>query len=149
MAKTIAAAEDSASTSKSLEGCRPPSQRDAATPISQLADRAAFLIGTPDDWGRANCIPVRGIFDDSVLEFLGDLSSRLLADTGAHQYPDVVAFALWCRKSALAQRKVPYSDGNIYLGRGLVFHVSPSNIPIMFAYTLAVGLLSGNASVVR
>jgi hypothetical protein len=35
------------------------------------------------------------------------------------------------------------------LGRGVLFHVAPSNVPINFAYSLAAGLLSGNANIVR
>ena len=35
------------------------------------------------------------------------------------------------------------------LGRGLLFHLAPSNIPMMFAYTWAIGMLAGNAGVVR
>jgi hypothetical protein len=84
-----------------------------------------------------------------ILDFLDDLSSVLLYDTAAHKYPDVMAFALWCRKSTLTRQRVSYADYNVHLGRGLVFHVSPANIPIMFAYTLAVGLLSGNSNIVR
>lgn len=94
-------------------------------------------------------VPVRQIFDDAVLAFFDDLSRSILADPAAQQHPDVVAFAFWCRRSALAQMKSGYADGSIYLGRGLVFHVSPSNVPIMFAYTLAIGLLSGNANIVK
>jgi hypothetical protein len=35
------------------------------------------------------------------------------------------------------------------LGRGVVFHVAPSNVPVNFAYSLVTGLLSGNVNVVR
>lgn len=35
------------------------------------------------------------------------------------------------------------------MGRGLAFHISPSNVPINFAFSLAFGLLSGNANVVK
>ena len=39
-------------------------------------------------------------------------------------------------------------DG-IRIGKGLVFHIAPSNVPVNFAYSLALGLLSGNANIVR
>jgi len=35
------------------------------------------------------------------------------------------------------------------MGLGLTFHVSPSNVPVNFAFSLAFGLLSGNSCVVR
>ncbi len=37
----------------------------------------------------------------------------------------------------------------IWVGKGLIFHISPSNVAINFAYTFAFGLLSGNANIVR
>jgi hypothetical protein len=42
-----------------------------------------------------------------------------------------------------------FADGRIALGRGLGFHISPSNVPIMAAYNIAIGLLAGNATIVR
>lgn len=35
------------------------------------------------------------------------------------------------------------------LGRGVVFHIAPSNVPINFAYSLTAALLSGNGSIVK
>ena len=35
------------------------------------------------------------------------------------------------------------------LGNGIVFHLSPSNIPMNFAYSLVFGLLSGNNNILR
>lgn len=121
----------------------------AATPTTLLSEKAAFLIGTPQGWSRATHLPVRKIFDHSVLTLFDALSRVILADVAAREYPDLIAFALWIRRSALAGQQATYSDHNIYLGRGVVFHVSPSNMAMMFAYTLAMGLLAGNVNVVR
>ena len=38
---------------------------------------------------------------------------------------------------------------NNKLGLGLAFHITPSNIPTNFAYSLIFGLLSGNSNVVK
>jgi len=35
------------------------------------------------------------------------------------------------------------------LGRGVVFHIAPSNVPVNFVYSLVAGLLAGNANIVR
>jgi hypothetical protein len=35
------------------------------------------------------------------------------------------------------------------LGRGVAFHIAPSNVPLNFAYSMATGMLAGNANVVR
>ena len=107
------------------------------------------MIGIPEDWGRPEDTAVFTIFDEAVIEFFADLSGKVLGDPMAHAFPDVVAFALWCRKSALTSCKAQDADGSSSLGRGLVFHISPANVPIMFAYSLAMVLLSGKANLVR
>lgn len=117
--------------------------------MSLLTDQTTWLIGAPECWKRLTTFPVRQIFDSSVLAFLDDLSRAIFADREAREYPEVVAFAFWCRQCELAKHKASYADGHFYIGRGLVFHVSPSNVPIMFAYTLAMGLLAGNANIVK
>jgi hypothetical protein len=35
------------------------------------------------------------------------------------------------------------------LGRGIAFHIAPSNVPVNFAYSLVCGILSGNVNIVR
>ena len=32
-------------------------------------------------------------------------------------------------------------DESLRLGRGIIFHIAPSNVPINFAYSLVAGLL--------
>jgi hypothetical protein len=41
-----------------------------------------------------------------------------------------------------------YRDELLY-GRGLALQITPGNVPLNFAYSLAVGLLAGNANAVR
>ena len=40
-------------------------------------------------------------------------------------------------------------DGTVRLGKGIIFHIAPSNVPVNFAYSLVAGLLNGNANIVR
>ena len=42
-----------------------------------------------------------------------------------------------------------YSNLKNRLGRGLVFHIAPSNVPLNFGYTFIFGLLSGNANIIK
>ena len=35
------------------------------------------------------------------------------------------------------------------IGRGVLFHIAPTNVPVNFAYSLATGLLAGNANLIR
>ena len=45
--------------------------------------------------------------------------------------------------------KMKYSNLKNRLGRGLVFHIAPSNVPLNFGYTFIFGLLSGNANIIK
>lgn len=39
--------------------------------------------------------------------------------------------------------------GGRSLGRGMAFHMTPANVPAMFAYSFVISLLAGNSSIVR
>ena len=117
---------------------------------------------TPQDFPKIECrVPLHPDFErifaarafapfcDEVMAFLQGLSAWLLQDSAAKSYPDVISFAFWCRTGALRAMKENYSGQQLRLGRGVVFHIAPSNVPVNFAYSLAAGLLAGNANIVR
>lgn len=89
-------------------------------------------------------------FAPEALDFLSALSAALLKDREAKAYPDVITFAYFCRRANLTRLEEEYAgrlDGR--LGRGVAFHIAPSNVPINFAYSLTAALLSGNGSIVK
>ena len=88
-------------------------------------------------------------FDDKVLNYLSAVSKRLLASFDAKSYPDVMTFAFFCRRANLMLLKGKYKGTGRRIGRGLVFHIAPSNVPVNFAYSLVAALLAGNVSVVK
>ena len=89
-------------------------------------------------------------FSDIVCELLSDISVSLMKHKDAGNYPDLIAFSFWCRKANLTiLRKRFYQTKQIRLGRGIVFHVTPSNVPVNFAFSLCFGLIAGNSNVVR
>lgn len=88
-------------------------------------------------------------FNDSVMEFLNELSLMILQNKECKEYSDIVTFAFWCRKASLTGIKEQYKNDKIRLGRGIVFHITPSNVPINFAYSLVAGLLAGNLNIVK
>lgn len=89
-------------------------------------------------------------FADNVIEFLNALSGALLKDRESRLYPDAITFAFFCRKGNLLKLKDEYTgDGVLRMGRGLLFHIAPSNVPINFGYSLVAGLLAGNNNIVR
>lgn len=84
-------------------------------------------------------------------EFLEALSKALRSDREAKGYPDIQTFAFWIRKSNILKLKEEFDKTqNAYrLGKGLVFHVAPSNVAINFAFTLVFGVLAGNSNIVK
>ncbi|MEK9727152.1 MAG: acyl-CoA reductase [Candidatus Margulisiibacteriota bacterium] len=89
-------------------------------------------------------------FDDETIDYLNALSKVIRKDPILRNYPDVATFAFFCRESNINQLKKRYSNTNSFkLGRGVIFHISPSNVPINFAFSLVSGLLSGNVNIVR
>lgn len=89
------------------------------------------------------------VFDEKIIDFLETLSSVLFKDSEAKGYPDLITFAFWCRRASLSNAKKVYQDLDFRLGRGIIFHIAPSNVPINFAYSLVTGLLAGNINIVR
>jgi hypothetical protein len=88
-------------------------------------------------------------FSPLVTDFLNQVSEKLMAHALLREFPDVATFAFWCRKASVSKMKTRYVDRERRLGRGVIFHVAPSNVPVNFAYSLASGLLAGNANIVR
>ena len=88
-------------------------------------------------------------YSNEAIEFLSDLSKALLAMPEAREYPDIAAFGFWCRRAQLLKLSEGFDDCRDRIGRGLVFHITPSNVPVNFAFSLAFGLLAGNANIIR
>ncbi len=101
------------------------------------------------DLGAMSSLP-REPFSEKILAFLNQVSGKLLHDKEAKQYSDVVTFAFYCRKANLIKLKEKYiSENSKCIGRGVTFHIAPSNVAINFAYTMAAGLLAGNICIVK
>lgn len=120
-------------------------------PLSDdILKRVTFLVGSSDTVSRIEDVTGIEPFGEEVTEFLNDVSRELLKSPAAKGYPDVVTFGFWLRKASVNKLKERFvTDGRIRLGKGFVFHIAPSNVPVNFAYSLAAGLMTGNANVVR
>lgn len=89
-------------------------------------------------------------FDEIICNFLEEVSKIILQDAEAKTYSDVVTFGFFCRKASISSIKKNYVDKlEGRLGRGVTFHIAPSNVPINFAYSLVAGLLAGNRCIIR
>lgn len=103
-----------------------------------------YLVGN----GEINEIS-KGIFNQEICDFLNDLSILLQNHKLAKSFSDLRTLSFWCRKQNLYNLKKKFKTDEIRVGLGLIFHVTPSNIPTNFAYSLIFGLITGNANVVK
>jgi len=106
-----------------------------------------YVIGDEKTVERMPMTPALPPFSEQVVSFFNDLSKVIMKNGRA--YSDVMTFGFWCRKSALLAEKAKYTDLDRRLGRGIVFHSTPSNVPVNCAFSFAAGLLAGNANIVR
>ena len=88
-------------------------------------------------------------FSDISIIFLDELSKILRESAESKVFADLMAFSFWCRKSHINKLKLEQRDRNQRLGRGLAFHITPSNVPLNFGYSFIFGLLSGNSNIVK
>jgi len=89
------------------------------------------------------------IFDKNIIKFLNEISKEILKSTKCRKFPDLVAFGFWCRSSNIKTIFNNYSFFKNRMGRGTVLHITPSNVPTNFAYSMVFGLLSGNNNIIR
>jgi hypothetical protein len=90
------------------------------------------------------------IFSDITIDFLSAISNYLLKIPEVRNYPDVATFAFYCRRANINTLKKNYSNENVLrVGRGIVFHITPGNVPVNFAYSLFAGLVTGNINIVK
>jgi hypothetical protein len=109
-------------------------------------NKIKYMVGQSD--GLLSVQPISP-YDELACDFLSSLSKALLSDEEAKPYPDVISFAYWCRKANIAKLKREFTEAHIRMGLGIVFHITPSNVPINFAFSYAFSLLAGNANIVR
>ncbi len=117
----------------------------------EALEKVSYLAGNAELVRSLYKVPAREPFCDDLIDFLNVLSKSIMGHPQSRLYSDVVTFAFWIRKASTIQLKKQYEkrDGNIHLGRGTVFHIAPSNVPVNFAYSLVTGLLAGNRNIVR
>jgi len=114
-------------------------------PTLPAGNRIDYLVGSASDFDKNVLVP----YDPLVCDFLSRVSAELLRDKLAKEYPDVISFGFWCRKANIAKLKEEFSGTRLRLGVGVVFHISPSNVPVNFAFSFAFSILSGNSNIVR
>lgn len=108
-----------------------------------------FLVGNENILLNINKTPALPIFSDILISFLNDLSKRLRRNAEAKEMQDVLSYAFWIRKASVEKEKNNHINIERRMGRGVTFHIAPSNVPINFAVSMTSALLAGNACIIR
>ena len=85
--------------------------------------------------------PVLPLFSQQAQAFLAAVSKRLLANPQAKAYPDLMDYAFWVRAASLKKMAEGYPQKERKTGRGISFHIAPSNVPMAFALSFTAALL--------
>lgn len=118
--------------------------------MSQITDKITFLTGNPQILENSIKTPTKQTWDERVVQFLSEFSKNLRTDSRCRSFEDVMSYAFWIRNASLKHIKdhyYPHVENKV--GRGVAFHVAPSNVPINFAVSFTSCLLAGNINVVR
>ncbi len=87
-------------------------------------------------------------FDPLIINFLDDFSKILRKES--KNLSDLITLSFFCRRNNILKLKNKYfNNDHVSFGLGLLFHITPSNIPTNFAYSLIFGLLCGNSNIVK
>lgn len=108
-----------------------------------------FLVGDFDTIKNAPNTSALPMFSDQAMTFLEELSRVLLSRKDIRQHKDIMSYAYWIRKSSLENAKKNHADYQSRLGRGVAFHIAPSNVPVNFAVSMTSSLLAGNITIIR
>lgn len=113
------------------------------------SDDFEFLVGNFDILDNAPKTPALPMFSEAAVYFLAALSREILSDKRTRQNADVVSYAYWIRKASIENAKRKHLDYANRIGRGVAFHVAPSNVPVNFAVSMTSSILAGNISIIR
>jgi hypothetical protein len=91
-------------------------------------------------------------FAPHTIDFVREFSRRILQLPELRQFPELATLAHWFRPAAiehLSRLAVAGRDQDVTLARGLVFHLAPANVDVLFAYAWLMSVLSGNGNLAR
>jgi len=117
---------------------------------SDVLNKIKYLVGDAKTVASISNLAFLRPFDDVIVAFLNDVSKELMRDKDAKAFPDIVTLGFWLRKASIEQLQKRFITRDNYLvGRGVAFHIAPSNVAVNYAYSLFTGLICGNANIVR
>lgn len=118
--------------------------------MQQSFNNISFLCGKLASLENIENVKVLPAFSEEVLAFFADLSKEILIDVRSKRFPDVSSYAFFVRKASLERLRQAYLNQNLLrVGKGISFHIAPSNVPVNFAVSMMYALLSGDSCIVR
>lgn len=112
-------------------------------------DSITFLTGDFDILFPKGMVKVLPPFSETAITFLEKLSKEILKDSRTKNFSDVTSYAFWIRKASIEKNKQFLNINTNRIGRGIAFHIAPSNVPVNFAVSFTYSLLAGNMNIVR
>ncbi len=90
-------------------------------------------------------------FSVQARAFVTDFARRVFALPVLREHPELATLAHWFRPAAQEHlsRRLQAPDNEHLLARGLVFHLAPANVDVLFAYAWLMSVLAGNRNVAR
>lgn len=100
---------------------------------------------------RLAALPPLLPFSAPLREFVADFSRRVFTLPQLRQHPELATLGHWFRGAAVNQlsQRTGTRATELDLARGLVFHLAPANVDVLFAYAWLMSVLSGNTNVAR
>jgi hypothetical protein len=128
-----------------------PKSGAAVIHMEKILNEVEFLIGEKIDClNGLSQTQSFGLFSDETIDFLSDISDVILKSPEIRNFSDVATFAFYCRKANLNFLKsIHLNESNFRVGRGILFHIAPGNVPVNFAYSLFAGLVTGNINIIK
>lgn len=105
-----------------------------------------FLFGSEESIRRMPELKPLECFDERTLDFLSELSEAI--NNSSDRNSELRGFSFWLRRASLEEMKRKHGKSGRH-GRGLSFHIAPSNMPLVFAFSMSAALLTGNAVIVK
>lgn len=116
----------------------------------EIFNNLQFFVGNEKTLKSGTSLPPMKAFDEKIIDFCNEISKKIMSSPEARVFPDVVTLGFWLRKANISKLKNKYLfDESLKIGKGVAFHIAPSNVPINYAYSLFTGILCGNINIVR
>lgn len=116
---------------------------------SDVFNKISVLVGNSKTIATLNNLPVMRPFSLEVIALCAEISKELMSIKESRLFPDIVTLGFWLRRASLENLRERFVANQNLVGRGVAFHIAPSNVPVNYAYSLFAGLLCGNANIVR